>query len=89
MSENLGAFVEITHEKLGREGLFLLGAREALDRHVDKLDWIIRQEQNPIALECLQRYREFIAKDRDGVAVALTRVALKDKSGVITELKHD
>lgn len=85
--EDFGAFVEVEHERLGREGIFLLGAREAIDRHIAEIDRILKIEPNPIAQEVLKRYQGFMVKDRDGISVALTQTALKDKAGQLTKLR--
>lgn len=83
---NNGAIVEIDEFRLGRDGIFLLGAREAIDRHIQKLDFIIGHEPNAAVKAALLTYRELMAKDRDGIAVALTRKALTDGAGTLTEL---
>jgi hypothetical protein len=86
---NLGAFVEIDEFKAGRDTLHLLGMREGLDRWIDKLRHLSGQQSNLIVRQIMAEIADNMAVDRDGISVALTRAALKDKSGVINHIRKD
>lgn len=89
MADNFGAFVEIEHERLSREGLFLLGAREALDRWISKLRMLGDMQQHPGVGQVMREVADEMAVDRDEIAVTLTRQSIKDGAGKINELtKH-
>lgn len=85
-TDNFGAFVEIDEAKLGREGLFLLGAREAIDRWITKFRVMSSMQQHPGVGQVLADVAEKMAEDRDEIAVALTKTAIKERAGVIHDL---
>lgn len=87
--ESFGAFVEIDHAKMGRESLYLLGVREGVERWVNKLKLLADTQPHKGVAQVMVEIASEMQKDLDGVAVALTKVALKDKSGVVHDLpKH-
>lgn len=85
----MGAFVEIDHVKAGPDVLHLMGMREGLDRWIDKLRHLSGQQSNVIVQRVMAEIADNMAVDRDGISVALTRAALKDKSGVINHIRKD
>jgi hypothetical protein len=89
MNDNAGAFVEIDHAKLGREGMFLLGAREAIDRWIVRLMTLSQTQPNGGVAQVMVEIAEEMTKDRDGVSVALTKIAVKEKSGVVNHIRTD
>jgi hypothetical protein len=87
--ENLGAFVEIDEVKADRDTLHLLGMREALDRWITKLDYLSSAQSNIIVGRVMKEVSDNMKVDRDGISVALTRAALKDKSGRLEHIRKD
>jgi hypothetical protein len=86
---NHGAFVEIDHFKADADTLHLLGMREGLDRWITKLDHLAGQQSNLIVGRVMQEISDNMKIDRDGISVALTRAAMKDKSGRIEHIRKD
>lgn len=89
MSENFGAFVDIDIPKLDREGMALLGMREALDRWIDKLMQLSTSQSHPGVAQVMVEIAAEMTKDRDGIAVALTKNSLKTKAGQVHTLRKD
>lgn len=87
--ENFGAFVDIDIPKLDREGMALLGMREALDRWIDKLMHLSTSQTHPGVAQVMVEIADEMKRDRDGVAVALTKNAMKTKAGQVHELRKD
>lgn len=84
-----GAFVEIDEVKADRDTLHLLGMREALDRWITKLDYLASQQSNIIVSRVMGEVSDNMKIDRDGISVALTKAALKDKSGRLEHIRKD
>lgn len=89
MSDNFGAFVEIDHAKMSRESLYILGVKEGVERWVTRLKTLADSQPHKGVAQVMVEIAAEMQKDLDGVAVALTKVALKDKSGVINEIRKD
>lgn len=84
-----GAAVVIDHTKADRDTLHALGMREALERWVDKLRWLSARQSNPIVSRVMAEIADNMAVDRDGIAVILTKAALKDKSGTMETFRKE
>jgi hypothetical protein len=85
----MGAAVIIDHTRADADTLHLMGMREGLDRWITKLDWLSNNQSNPIVARVMKEIVANMAVDRDGISVALTRCALKDKSGVMETFRKD
>lgn len=84
-----GAFVEIDHVKADADTLHLLGMREALDRWITKLRHDATGQKHPGVKQVMEEIADYMAMDRDGISVALTKAALKDKSGRLEHIRKD
>ena len=88
-NDNFGAFVEIDHAKMSRESLYILGVKEGVERWVMRLKTLADSQPHKGVAQVMIEIAGEMQKDLDGVAVALTKVALKDKSGTLNELRKD
>jgi hypothetical protein len=88
-NDNIGAFVEIDHAKMSRESLYILGVKEGVERWVMRLQTVAATQPDPGVAQVMREIAAEMQNDLDGIAVALTKVALKDKSGTITKLHTD
>lgn len=86
---NHGAFVEIDHMTASADVIHLLGMREFCDRWITKLRHEATGQKHPGVKKVMEEIAEYMAADRDGISVALTRAALKDKSGRLEIIKKD
>lgn len=84
-----GAFVEIDEVKADRDTLHLLGMREALDRWITKLRHDATGQKHPGVKQVMEEIADYMEMDRDGISVALTKAALKDKSGRLEHIRKD
>lgn len=88
MSED-GAFVEIDNSKLSRDGLVLLGMKEFGDKWVNQLMMLAGRQSHQGVAKVMVEIAEEMARERDEIAVALTKSALKNKSGVLHSIRKD
>lgn len=82
-----GGITEIDVDRLAREGLVLLGMREMLAKWVGELSFQAGVVEHPGVKRVLGEIVEKLAEDLDRVGVELTKQAIKDKAGTMTELK--
>ena len=87
--ENYGAFVEMDVNKLSREGLVLMGMREALDKWIHTLRDKADDQPHPGVKQVMLEISDFMALDRDGIAVELARQAISDKAGTLNDIRKD
>jgi hypothetical protein len=88
-AEGHGAFVEIDHVRADADTLHLLGMREFADRWITALRVKADEQKHPGVSQVMREIAEIMAMDRDGISVALTKAALKDKSGTINHIRKD
>lgn len=84
-----GAFVEIENEKLSRDGLVLLGMKEFGDKWVNQLMGLAGQQKHPGVAKVMVEIAEEMSRERDEIAVALTKSALNNKAGKIHSIRKD
>lgn len=89
IDKNHGAVVEVDHTAASRETLFLLGAREAVDRWIERLRSLAGSQPHPGVAKVMAEISDQMAVDRDGISVALTKCAIKDQSGKIDAIRRD
>ena len=82
-----GAFVELDQHKLDRDELVMLGMKEAHDKWIDELLAQAAIVEHDGVRSVLREVADRMAKTRDGIAVALTRSAIRHKSGTLHNLK--
>jgi hypothetical protein len=89
LDPSMGAFVEIDHMRADPDVVHLIGMREAMDRWITKLRHEATGQQHPGVKKVMEEIADYMAADRDGISVALTRAAIKDKSGVMHQIRKD
>lgn len=89
LDPTMGAIVEIDHMKASADTIHLLGMREFCDRWITKLRHEATGQKHPGVKKVMQEIAEYMAMDRDGISVALTKAALKDKSGAMEAIRKD
>jgi len=89
LDPSMGAFVEIDHMKADPDVVHLIGMREAMDRWITKLRHEATGQKHPGVKQVMEEIADYMAADRDGISVALTRAAIKDKSGVMHQIRKD
>lgn len=82
----IGGITEIDIPKLSREGLVLMGMREALAKWVEELRWQAGNVPHAGARNVVLEIADKLAEDMDRVAVELTKEAIKCKAGSMTEI---
>lgn len=87
LDPSMGAVVAIDHMKAGADVVHLIGMREALDRWITKLRHEATGQKHPGVKKVMEEIADYMAIDRDGVSVALTKAALKDKSGAMETIR--
>lgn len=87
--QGLGAFVEIDHIRADADTLHLLGMREFADRWIYALRHKADMQTHAGVAQVMREIAELLAMDRDGISVALTKAALKDKSGRIEHIRKE
>jgi hypothetical protein len=89
LDPSMGAFVEVDHVKAGADVVHLIGMREFADRWITALRYKAQDQDHPGVAKVMEEIANLMAMDRDGISVALTRAALKDKSGVMHQIRKD
>lgn len=82
-----GGVTEIDVDRLSREGLVLMGMREALAKWVGELRFQAAAATHSGVAQVCREIADRLAEDMDRVAVDLTKRAILDKAGSMTELR--
>ena len=82
-----GGVTEIDVNRLSRDGLVLMGMREALAKWVGELRFQAGAATHPGVARVCGEIADKLAADMDRVAVELTKRAILDKAGSMTELR--
>lgn len=86
---SFGAFVEIDHARVSREEVYLMGAMEGVGRWIDKLRSLSDDQPHAGVAQVMREIADQMNIDRDGIAVALTRVATRTGSGKLEHIRKD